>query len=61
MAQIDMNGQYTSDRFKNAFAETITLGRAEGYDLSITWNEEFVISPQGSDLEFDCLHNVWRM
>jgi len=43
--KIDMNGQYTSDRVKNGFAELITLGRAEGYELSITWNEEFVISP----------------
>lgn len=43
--RIDANGQYRSDQVKNAFAEVITLGRAEAYDLSITWNEEFVIAP----------------
>ncbi len=35
---IDPNPRYWTDRLKSAFAELITLGRAEGYEIHITWN-----------------------
>lgn len=36
---IDPNGQYTTDIIKSSFAELITLGMAQSYRLSISWNE----------------------
>ena len=40
---IDPNGQYVTDRAKSAFAEIATLGRADPYDLHITWPGQTVI------------------
>lgn len=36
--RIDPNSAYWTDRVKNGFAEVITFGRADPYDLRITWH-----------------------
>lgn len=52
---IDPNGQYRSDRIKNFAAEVLTLGRADPYDIHITWNEESTIQldQNGSPLKVE--------
>lgn len=35
--RIDPNSQYRSDQIKSTIAEVITLSRADGYDLHLTW------------------------
>ncbi len=40
---IDPNGQYRTDQIKSTLAEIITLGRADPYDIHITWPGETVI------------------
>lgn len=37
--RIDPNGQYVTDRVKSTFAEIITLGQADPYDIHISWGE----------------------
>jgi hypothetical protein len=50
---IDPNPQYGTDRVKNALTELITLGRAEPYDINITWGKDTVyrVAPDGTILE----------
>jgi len=43
---IDPNPRYSTDRLKSTFAELITLGRAECYEIHITWNAR-------ADVRFD--------
>ena len=47
---IDPNSIYWTDRVKSAFAEAITLGGAQGYDLSIftTFETTLSVSPSGT-------------
>lgn len=40
---IDPNGQYVTDRVKSGFAEIITLGQADPYDLHIGWSSQTTI------------------
>ena len=40
---IDPNYQYSTDRWKSAIAEAITLGRADPYRIKILWPAETVI------------------
>lgn len=35
--RIDPNGQYTTDKVKSTIAEIVTLSKADGYDLHLTW------------------------
>lgn len=48
--RIDPNGQYTTDRVKSGFAELITLGQADPYDIHISWEEPttVVVDDQGN-------------
>jgi hypothetical protein len=41
--RIDPNPQYTTDRWKSTFAEIITLGQAEPYDIHISWDDQQTI------------------
>lgn len=41
--RIDPNGKYATDRVKSAFAELITFGRADPYDIHISWQEPITI------------------
>ncbi len=41
--KIDPNPQYSTDRRKSMLAEIITLGRAESYDIHITWPAETAV------------------
>jgi hypothetical protein len=47
---IDPNSIYWTDRVKSTFAEVVTLGGAQGYDLSVftTFETSVTISPTGS-------------
>ncbi|WNG50642.1 hypothetical protein F0U60_45830 [Archangium minus] len=47
---IDKNAKYTSDQIKDAFANMITLGNAEPYNLSISWqsNPVYSFDPRGT-------------
>jgi hypothetical protein len=40
---IDPNPRYWTDRIKNFFAELITLGQADGYTISITWQARAIV------------------
>lgn len=46
---IDPNPDYTTDVWKSTLAEIITLGRADPYDISISWdsNTTVEVSPDG--------------
>lgn len=45
---IDPNPQYGTDTVKSVFAEIITLGQAEAYRISISWEEACtVVVPEG--------------
>lgn len=48
--RIDPNGQYVTDRVKSTFAEIITLGQADPYDIHISWDEPntAVVDGQGN-------------
>lgn len=41
--RIDPNGQYRSDQIKSTIAEIVTLGRADSYNLHLSWNSEAVV------------------
>jgi WXG100 family type VII secretion target len=40
---IDPNPQYDTDTWKSRFAELITLGRADPYEMHISWDETTVV------------------
>ncbi|GCD99317.1 WXG100 family type VII secretion target [Embleya hyalina] len=40
---IDPNKKYESDSWKSKVAEVVTLGRAESYDLHVTWPRDAVV------------------
>lgn len=47
---IDPNPEYGTDTIKSIFAEIITLGEAESYNISIAWSDEcFVNIPEEGD------------
>ncbi len=50
---IDPNGEYLTDKIKDAFAYVITLGERSAYRISITWNEpvRVVLDDNGRILE----------
>ena len=56
---IDPNPQYNTDNWKNFIAEGITLGRADPYEISITWTETTVVEldPQGNPTSISNLSN----
>lgn len=37
---IDPNYEYSTDKKKNGWAEIITLGQADPYDMHITWHAQ---------------------
>lgn len=41
--RIDPNGTYITDRVKSTVAEVFTLGRADGYDLHLSWSAETTV------------------
>ena len=41
--RIDPNGQYRSDQIKSTIAEIVTLSRADGYDLHLTWSADTTV------------------
>ncbi len=45
---IDPNPQYESDTFKSKIAEVITLGRADPYQLHITWHAHSTVTLDSS-------------
>lgn len=47
--RIDPNNQYSSDVLKNSWAEVLTLGRADAYDIHIGWSSPttVVVDAQG--------------
>lgn len=40
---IDPNGTYRSDQIKSTIAEIFTFGRADGYELHLSWSSEAVV------------------
>jgi len=40
---IDPNPQYQTDQWKSRIAETVTLGKADPYDIHITWDENTTV------------------
>lgn len=40
---IDPNSQYRSDQIKSTIAEIVTLGRADGYELHLSWSSDATV------------------